>query len=82
MENYDTTEKSMVLWTKLWYYGQNNGTIPTTMELNLIYYGKNYGTIVFFCQGWNIIASPEFEFLHANTKYTRSTPQLKRENYM
>ena len=23
----------MVLWTKLWYYGQNYGTIPRTMEL-------------------------------------------------
>ena len=26
---------------------------------------------------WNSNASPKFNFLHANTKYTRSTPQLK-----
>ena len=25
--------KTMVLWKKLWYYGQNYGTIPKTMEL-------------------------------------------------
>ena len=29
--------KTMVLWTKLWYYTENYGT--------LIYYGKNYGTM-------------------------------------
>ena len=23
----------MVLWTKLWYYGENYGTIPNPMEL-------------------------------------------------
>ena len=37
---------------KLWYYGENYGTIPKTMELKfamekkLLYYGKKYGTIV------------------------------------
>ena len=25
--NFDLLWKTMVLWTKLWYYGQNNGTI-------------------------------------------------------
>ena len=28
-KNYDTMEKTMVLWTKQWYYG----TIPRTIEL-------------------------------------------------
>ena len=37
MKNYGTIEKTMVLWTKLWYYTENYGT--------LIYYGKNYGTM-------------------------------------
>ena len=37
MKNYGTMEKTMVLWTKLWYYTENYGT--------LIYYGKNYGTM-------------------------------------
>ena len=41
----------MVVWKKLWYYGKNYGTIPKTMELDLLwkklwYYGKNCGTIV------------------------------------
>ena len=26
-------DKTMVLWIKLWYYGQNYGTLPRTMEL-------------------------------------------------
>ena len=33
MENYGTMEKTMVLWTKLWYYEQNYGTILRTMEI-------------------------------------------------
>ena len=33
MENYGIMEKTMVLWIKLWYYGQNFGTKPRTMEL-------------------------------------------------
>ena len=28
-----TMEKTMVLWTKLWYYGQNYGTMDNTMVL-------------------------------------------------
>ena len=50
----------MVLWTKLWYYGQNYGNIPRTMELrftkektrivnkklrNFDLFWKNYGKI-------------------------------------
>ena len=31
---------------------------------------------------WNSNASPEYDFLHASTKYTKSTPHLKREIYM
>ena len=31
--NFDLQWKTMVLWKKLWYYGQNYGTIPRTMEL-------------------------------------------------
>ena len=31
--NFDLLWKTMVLWKKLWYYGQNYGTIPRTMEL-------------------------------------------------
>ena len=31
MENYGTMEKAIVLWTKLWYYGQYYGTIPRTV---------------------------------------------------
>ena len=26
MKNYGTMEKTMVLWTKLWYYTENYGT--------------------------------------------------------
>ena len=26
MKNYGTIEKTMVLWTKLWYYTENYGT--------------------------------------------------------
>ena len=36
MKNYGTMEKTMVLWTTLWYYEQNYGTYCTilrTMEL-------------------------------------------------
>ena len=33
MKNYGTMEKTMVLWTKLWYYTKNFGTS--------IYEGKN-----------------------------------------
>ena len=28
--------KPMVLWTQLWYNGQNYGTIPKTMELRFM----------------------------------------------
>ena len=31
--NYGTIDKTMVLWTKLWFYGQNYGTISRTMEV-------------------------------------------------
>ena len=31
--NFDLLWKTMVLWIKLWYYGQNYGTILRTMEL-------------------------------------------------
>ena len=31
---------------------------------------------------WNSNASPKFDLLHANTKYTRSTPHLNPEIYM
>ena len=58
--NFDLLRKNMVLWKKLWYYGQNYGIILRTMELpftkkkngrlpktkkTLIYNGKNYGNI-------------------------------------
>ena len=33
LKNYGTMQKTMVLWTNLWYYGQNIGTLPKTMEL-------------------------------------------------
>ena len=43
MENYSTMEKTMVLWTKLWYYTENyrssiyeekmHGRIPNTKKL-------------------------------------------------
>ena len=33
MKNYGSKEKTKVLWTKLWNYRQNYGTIPRTMEL-------------------------------------------------
>ena len=26
LKNYGTLEKTMVLWTKLWYYGKNDRT--------------------------------------------------------
>ena len=32
----------MVLWTKLWYYGENYGTIPNPMELLTSMYLKNF----------------------------------------
>ena len=37
----------MVLWTKLWYYGQNYGTMDKTMVLwtKLWYYEQNYDII-------------------------------------
>ena len=53
-------KKTMVLWRKLWYYGQNFGTIPKAMELRftkgktwyitktcetLIYDGTNNGNV-------------------------------------
>ena len=56
MENYDTMEKTLVLWTKLWYYTENYGTsiyeekkhvrLPKTKKL-LINWGKknNFGDI-------------------------------------
>ena len=31
----------MVLWKKLWYYGQNYGNIPRTMELRFTNEKKN-----------------------------------------
>ena len=31
-KNYCTLEKSMELWTTLWFYGKNNGTISKTMK--------------------------------------------------
>ena len=31
--NFDLLWKTMVLWKKLWYYGQNYGSILRTMEL-------------------------------------------------
>ena len=45
MENYGTMDKTMVLWTILWYYGHNYGTIPRTMDLqfakeNMVDYQK------------------------------------------
>ena len=32
MKNYGTMEKTIVLWKKLWYYGQNFGSILRNME--------------------------------------------------
>ena len=37
MENYGTMEKTMVLWTKLWYYTDNSRTS--------IYKGKKHGRL-------------------------------------
>ena len=31
--NFDLLWKTMVLWKKLWYYGQNYGIILITMEI-------------------------------------------------
>ena len=48
-------DKTMVLWTKLWYYFENYGTSIQhdllwknygTMEKTMILWKKNYGTIV------------------------------------
>ena len=33
LRNFDLLWKTMVLWKKLWYYGQNYGTILRTIEL-------------------------------------------------
>ena len=30
-------KKTMVLWTKLWYYGQIYGTIPRTIEKKVVH---------------------------------------------
>ena len=58
--NFDLLWKTMVLWKKIWYYGQNYGTILRTIELrftkkksmvdyqilrNFDLLWKNYGTI-------------------------------------
>ena len=54
MKNYGTMEKTVVLWTKLWYYTENYGTMIyeekktwciTKNEETLIYNGKNSGNI-------------------------------------
>ena len=51
MENYGTMDKTMVLWTKLWYYTDNQGTLIdegkktwyiTKNQETLIYNGKHY----------------------------------------
>ena len=42
-KNYGTMEKTMVLWTKLWYYTENYGTLIYYGKL--WYYGKNYDTM-------------------------------------
>ena len=39
MENYGTMEKTMVLWTKLWYYTENFGT-SIYEEQNMLDYQK------------------------------------------
>ena len=46
MEHYGTMEKTMVLWTKLWYYTENyktsiyeekkHGRLPNTKKLSFI----------------------------------------------
>ena len=33
MDNYGIMEKTMLLRRNLWYYAQNYGTIPRTVEL-------------------------------------------------
>ena len=33
LSNFDLLWKTMVLWKKLWYYGQNYGTILRAIEL-------------------------------------------------
>ena len=53
--NYGTIDKTMVLWTKLWYYIENYGSSInegkkkhwqiTKNSETLIYNGKNYGNI-------------------------------------
>ena len=39
MENYGTMEKTMVLWTKLWYYNENYGT-SIYEDTNMVDYQK------------------------------------------
>ena len=43
IENYGTMRKTMVLWTKLWYYTENYRTSIYEEKSMVIYYGKNYG---------------------------------------
>ena len=40
MENYGTMEKTMILWTKLWYYTENYGTSIYEEEKNMLDYQK------------------------------------------
>ena len=34
--NFNLLWKTMVLWAKIWYYGQNYGTILTTMDIRFM----------------------------------------------
>ena len=63
MKNYGTMEKTMVLWTKLWYYTENYGT--------LIYEGKNHGRLPKTKKLWFIIEK-------TNWKYTNIIEVLNR----
>ena len=42
--NFDLLWKTMVPWKKLWYYGQNYGTIRRTIELRFTK-GKKHGRL-------------------------------------
>ena len=40
MKNYGAMEKTVVLWTKLWYYTENYGTMIYEEKKNMVDYQK------------------------------------------
>ena len=53
MENYGTMDKTMVLWTKLWYYTENYGAS--------IYEEKNHGRLPKTKKFWFIMKKKTLE---------------------